>query len=435
MIPERALIVGAGLTGRSLLSFLHEKCDLWVTDTRVESNPEIQHFHSILSAEFPSARFIKPSELEDLLPLATTAYLSPGIPLNDPITGVLDLCGAVVSSDIELFLANTNAPVLGVTGTNGKSTVTTLLGDLLAPHGFRTGGNVGVPVLDLLDDFARGYVVELSSFQLERMPSPRLKVATILNITDDHIDHHGSFDAYAASKHKIYENCETAVFDGSDPITLPNHPVDSIAVNATHKWCVLDQSVVIDGDEINKMELSVLGDMNYLNVVIASAMAKIMGATTQELIEGSKRFKGLPHRTQLVSEIDGVSFINDSKATNVAATVAALTSLSNSSKSVVLLAGGDGKGVSFQSLAEPAKQFVKAAVLFGRDAELLGSALEQSNPIHYADSFEDAFANAHQLAESGDTVLLSPACASFDMFANFQERGNTFEKLVRQLKT
>lgn len=435
MIPERALILGTGQTGQSLLRFLDRKCELVISDTRWLSEAEANHFATELGTATPSTRFVSPSELDSFISPDWAVYLSPGLSLNDLTVQQLLAKGCRMSSDIELFLYMVDVPVVGITGTNGKSTVTALTGRILEKSGFLTGGNIGVPVLDLLNLQANGYVIELSSFQLERMPPPKLAAATVINITEDHVDHHGSFDAYVAVKHRIYENSKHVVFDGSNPITIPTTYQDAIVVNDDFRWFVGESYISINGTEVNISDISLCGRMNHVNAVIASALAFTCGAGVNEIVETLKSFRGLPHRTQWVAEIDEVNYINDSKATNVGATAAALASLAGEGRNVVLLAGGEGKGAQFEPLLQPIEQHVKHLVLFGEDAKTIGDAVAGSTNIHYSNSLDDAVKHASTVAQAGDIVVLSPACASFDMFSNFEERGLRFEEAVSALAT
>ena len=430
---DRAFIVGMGSTGASCLRYLQGKMQLFLTDTRMAENPAIEAELNKHAADIAGVECIKPLLLGNLLTETDTVYVSPGVPLHDPICRDIRHSGAKLSCDIELFLENVNEPVIGITGTNGKSTTTDLVARMLEPHCFKTGGNIGTPALDLLSDPANGYVLELSSFQLEKMHPPSLECATVLNITPDHLDHHRSFDAYAASKHRIYEHCDTAVFDNADPICVPSACNESIAINGRRDWCVNERSVMIAGEELSTDGMLLSGAKNYLNIVTASALAHTCGASFTDIVETVRTYEGLPHRTQLVAEVDDVSYINDSKATNVAATEAALANFGSNAKNLVLLAGGEGKDAMFSTLQDSLKRTTKMVVLFGRDADAIANAIHGSVPVTFADTLNHAVDRARQIAQAGDVVLLSPACASFDMFQDYQDRGRQFEQLVRAL--
>ena len=433
MIPKHALIIGMGVSGQSTLHFLHDRCDVYVTDTRLNQDEIVNLEIAELRSEYPNATFIAPADIEDYLTPETIVYASPGLPLSTPIFTCARSQDARISCDVELFLSQTEKPVVGITGTNGKSTVTAMVGEMLSDSGFAVGGNIGVPALSLLDVDANGYVLELSSFQLERMRPPRLRSATLLNLTPDHIDHHGSFDAYAAAKHRIYEACEIAVFDHDEPKTRPSHMRDSIPVNGTSDWGVQPHAVVVDGNEIPREEIMLSGRMNHMNLCIASALAHTCGGTSERAMHVARTYTGLPHRTQLVAEIDAVRYINDSKATNVAATYAAISSLGSASKNIVWLAGGDGKSAEFNDLASVVKNNVKQAILYGRDARKIGAAILDVATLIYVDNLAKAVEVASSTAQAGDVVLLSPACASFDMFRDYQDRGERFEEIVKRL--
>lgn len=431
MIPDRALVIGIGSTGESCTRFLSGRADLFVTDTRVGRNDAVSNRFADLQQEYPDAKFITPKHTGGILDANTVVFASPGIPLSDPIFHVVRASGSRISCDVELFCNLVDVPLIGVTGTNGKTTTTELITRMLRSRGFVTGGNIGKPVLDLLDQQEAGYVLEISSFQLEKMNSPHLHGATVLNVTEDHQDHHRSHDEYAAAKARIYDRCDVAVYNASDPRTKPREMRSTIPVNGTKAWCVREHEIVIDGETVPTEDLPLKGEQNHLNVVIAAALAHVCGAETGELVEQAKNFEGLPHRMQLIAEIDGVRYVNDSKATNVAATQTALESLSNGSPNILLLAGGDGKGARFEALSVPIRRHAKAAILFGRDAARIADAVGDATEYVFSNSLEAAVKEARTLAEPGDVVLLSPACASFDMFADYVQRGNRFISTVR----
>lgn len=435
MIPDRALVIGIGSTGESCTRFLSDRTDLFVTDTRIGRDDSTSSRFTQLQQKYSHAKFIKPQDVESILDSNTVVYASPGIPLYDPIFDPVKARGCRISCDVELFCSLVDVPLIGVTGTNGKTTTTDLIARMLRSKGFVSGGNIGTPVLDLLEKPSPGYVLEISSFQLEKMDPPRLDGATVLNITEDHQDHHRSFDEYAATKTRIYEQCGVAVYDNTDTSTKPRSKTNSIQVNDTDDWCVRDQEIVIAGEIVPTKNLRLSGAQNHLNVVIAAALAHVCGAEIDEMVETAMTYEGLPHRMQLIAEIEGVRYVNDSKATNVAATCAALESLSNGSPNILLLAGGDGKGAKFNPLADPIRNHAKAAILFGRDARTIAAAVGDAMDYVYSESLEDAVMQARKLAKPGDVVLLSPACASFDMFSDYAQRGNQFISIVKAIAT
>ena len=433
MIPNRALVVGIGATGESCIRFLNDRTDLYVTDTRVGQDDSITSQFRDLQLKYNSVEFVTPYDVMTILDSNTVIYASPGIPLHDPVFDTVRSRGSRISCDIELFCELVDAPLIGVTGTNGKTTTTNLVANMLRSKGYASGGNIGKPVLDLLEKPRRGYVLEMSSFQLEKMNPPRLKGATVLNITEDHQDHHRTFDEYAAAKARIYEKSDVAVYNTNDSRTKPLRHMSAIAVNATDDWCVREDEIVIAGETVPTSNLQLTGQQNHLNIVIAAALAHVCGADTNELVETATSFEGLPHRMQLIAEIEGVRYVNDSKATNIAATCAALESLSNGNANVLLLAGGDGKGASFDALADPVHHHAKAAILFGRDATKISAVIGDATTCVYAESLEVAVMQAREFATPGDVVLLSPACASFDMFSNYEQRGNHFSSIVKAM--
>ena len=433
MIPDRALVVGIGSTGESCTRFLNGRTKLYVTDTRLGQDDSITNRIMDLQKIYTDAEFIKPKDVKSVLDSSTVVYASPGIPLYDPVLASVRASGVPISCDVELFCSLVDVPLIGVTGTNGKTTTTDLITKMLRSRGFASGGNIGKPVLDLLEDPKVGYVLEISSFQLEKMNPPRLAGATVLNVTEDHQDHHRNFEEYASTKTRIYEQCEVAVYNEEDPNTKPVTKTAEIPVNGTERWCVREHEIAIAGKAVPTKHLRLKGTQNHLNIVIAAALASVCGAEVEELIDTAASYEGLPHRMQLVAEIDGVRYVNDSKATNVAATQAALEALSNGTPNILLIAGGDGKGASFEALSGPIRQHAKAAILFGRDAGAFAAAVGDATECVYADSLESALLEARALAKLGDVVLLSPACASFDMFADYEQRGNQFVSAVRAM--
>ena len=433
MIPERALVVGVGETGRSCIRYLNGKTELFVTDTRYGVDRSIDRHIDALQREFDDVEFVLPSTAVGFLDHRTSVFASPGIPLHDELLRAVTASGIGLTCDIELFLDEIDVPVIGITGTNGKSTTTALAANMLRNKGFVSGGNIGKPVLDLLDQDAKGFVLELSSFQLEKMQAPRLEAATILNLAEDHLDHHGSMEEYVLAKRRIYERCEVAVYNGADTSTAPLSATKSIAINADEHWRVCDKEIVVNGESIPTNALSLTGSSNHLNIVTAAALAHVCGADHSQLLDVACSQTTLPHRMELISEIGGVRYIDDSKATNVAATCSAIYGSGASSPNILLIAGGLSKGQRFEALRDPLSKFVKTLILLGQDAETIGRAIADTTESRCARSLEDAVQLAHALATRGDIVLLSPACASFDMFDDYQARGNAFAKAVHRL--
>ncbi|MEZ5558802.1 MAG: UDP-N-acetylmuramoyl-L-alanine--D-glutamate ligase [Pseudomonadales bacterium] len=450
----RTAIIGLGVTGRSCLRFLSGRDDLLVVDTRPPPADA-----EALRAAYPQARFVfaEPDAVGTVPSLDFSGVdrfiLSPGLPLDHCLARQAREAGADLVSDIDLFCAAVSegpvpAPVYGITGTNGKSTVTELVGHLLAACGRRpgVGGNLGDAALDLLQPERDCYVLELSSFQLERMAAEGFAAATILNVTDDHLDRHGSMAAYAAAKQRIYADADRAVANREDPLTLPAAESGvrecvtfGLDVPARGHWGLreVDGALWLSHGEQTLLavaELPLAGLHNAANVLAALALIWRADIDATAVIAALRTFSGLPHRCQRVAVIGGVSYVNDSKATNVGATLAALRGLAEPGRRhLVLVAGGDGKGADFSPLVAPVSAHVKAVVLLGRDAPRLQQTLEGHTRVVRVDSIEGAVRAARELALPGDVVLLSPACASLDMFANFAARGDAFAAAVRSL--
>ncbi len=372
--------------------------------------------------------------------------VSPGVPLDAPIVTEARQRGLDVAGDIELFARAAPAPVAAVTGSNGKSTVTRLVAELLEGCGLdaRAGGNLGPAALDLLEEAAPDcFVLELSSFQLELTESLHPRAATVLNLSADHMDRHGSLEHYAAAKARIFRGAETAVVNREDPAVRNMAPSSlhriSFGLDAPGEghYGVRDRdgaAWLARGHELlmPASELSLAGRHNLANALAALAMTEAMGANPRQALDRLRRFPGLPHRTQRVGDIGGVVFIDDSKGTNVGAAVAAILGMTGP---VVLIAGGDGKGADFAALAAAVRDKVHTAVLLGRDADRLALTLDGVCAIRRAKDMDEAVRIAADAARPGDTVLLSPACASTDMFPDYTWRGRAFADAVGRLES
>jgi UDP-N-acetylmuramoylalanine--D-glutamate ligase len=358
--------------------------------------------------------------------------------------------GLEIVGDIELFARAVKAPVVGVTGTNGKSTVTTLIASMAEADGrrVRAGGNLGEPALDLLDapgtEAGELYVLELSSYQLETTRSLRLSAATILNITPDHLDRYASVADYAAAKARILERCDVAVLNADDELVMglarpgqrtltfsldPKRDADygiSRGAGAGGGVVLMRRGTRLLAAD----ELQVAGLHNVANALAALAVGEAIGLTERSMLGALRSFSGLEHRTQWVAEVERVRYFDDSKGTNVGATLAAVAGLSGP---LIVIAGGDGKNQDFTPLAAAFRGKVRHAVLIGRDAPALGAALAGVCEASFTHSMEEAVRRAHALARPGDTVLLSPACASFDMFRDYRHRGAAFATAVKGL--
>ena len=448
-------VVGLGLSGMSCLRHLSATDALVVIDDRDAPANLID-----AKRAFPEAQFFvgQDAALPHRWHGVERVVLSPGVAANDPVLEGSENLPRF--SDIDLFMLESRAPVIGITGTNGKSTVTALLGHVLQELGVavRIGGNLGEPALDLLTASAQLYVLELSSFQIEHSKDLALAAATVLNVSADHLDRHGSIDNYAAIKRRIYALAEFGVSNADDALTHPDKKTGakgfrcvSFGLAPDARWqlavrgdnCELRHKGVVFAQS---SDFALTGQHNLLNLLAAFALIADLDLpglpsfeeAPEHYVAAAKDFTGLEHRAEFVRELRGVRYVNDSKATNVGACVAALSGFTESSqnnpnKRVVLLAGGQGKAADFAPLGLAAERCVKAAILFGEDAQLLEEALAAHTATHRCADFPEAVETAQRLASAGDTVLLAPACASFDMFVSFTDRGNRFRDLVGAL--
>lgn len=442
-VPTSVVMVGLGRTGLSCVRHLRAqgiRCA--VTDTRA-TPPGVAQLTE-LAPEIP----MRLGGLDPaLLQGADCVVTSPGVCLEDPFFVAARAQGLPIIGDIELFAralatAGYKAPVAGITGTNGKSTVTTLVGRMggRAGHDARVGGNLGEPALNLLTAEARSgaplYVLELSSFQLETTESLPLAAATLLNLTPDHLDRHGSMQAYGAAKARIFARCDTAVINQDDPLVpalvpagLPTLGFSLRAGGA--EYCLSEGWLSVRARPVLPVaQMKIKGLHNVANALAALATGEALGLPMEGMLEELQSFPGLPHRSQWVASRAGVTYINDSKGTNVGATIAAVRGLS---PPLLVIAGGDGKGQDFGPLAEAFKGLVRHVLLIGRDAPALEGALHGVCPTTRCGSLEEAVATAAAVARPGDTVLLSPACASLDMFRDYTHRGAVFVRAVQEL--
>ena len=431
MKPTGVLVLGAGASGMSCVRHLHGKRHLIICDTRFDTDQSPIPDWGTFYQNFPQASLIKPKDFGRAIDSVSTLIVSPGLPLNHCLVKKALSSGIELVSDIDLFMEAADAPVIGITGTNGKSTVTTLVSLMLEDRAFGVGGNLGPPALELLNGGFAGYVLELSSFQLERMAARSFDIASIINISEDHLDRHVSLEAYASAKRRIYRDCGFAVFNGDDPLSRPPDEVPSVAVNKNERWRVIDNGVVIDGRFVHGDGIKLTGDHNRFNVVAAAAIAHVAGAKIDICQRVIETFEGLPHRTQTVGQIDDVTYVDDSKATNLGSCIAAIEGVITqpSSRKIVLIAGGVGKDTDFGALGRTILGRVRSVVLIGRDARLIAESIPEALVV-FASGLEDAVAKARKQAVSGDVVLFSPACASYDMFENFAVRGQAFTRVV-----
>lgn len=439
---RRTLVVGLGKTGLSCVRYLCENGrDVAVADSRM-SPPGLDE----LTAGWPEL----PVYLGDFDPEVFAGFnelvVSPGISIAEPAIRHAAEKGAIIRGDIDLFAEAADAPIVAITGSNGKTTVTTLVGEMARAAGrhVEVGGNIGTPALDLLGRGADLYVLELSSFQLETTRELNALAATVLNVSDDHMDRYPTKMAYFQAKQRIFNGCRNAVVNLDDALSTP------MARDTLRFLCFgfhrvnPDTFSTRDDDEgtwitfgfdnlLLAEELGLMGRHNISNVMAALALGHAAGLPMDVMLETARNFRGLPHRCEFIRRVGGVDYINDSKGTNVGATVAAIESLVPADGKVVLIAGGEGKGADFSPLAGPAAAHCRAVVLIGTDAGLIASALGNQVEIVNAATMEDAVHKAADLASPGDRVLLSPACASFDMFRDYIDRGESFRKQVEGL--
>jgi UDP-N-acetylmuramoylalanine--D-glutamate ligase len=437
---KKDLVFGLGKTGLSIARYL-ERNDINAIylDSR-ESPPGIED----LEALSPNAEVVLGEPPAKILKNVSRIVASPGIPDSDAFLAAAREQGIDVVSDIELFTGEAKAPIVAVTGSNGKSTVTTLIA-LMCDAAGKTGlagANLGVPALDLLlEDEPDFYVLELSSFQLQRTRQLPVSVAVLLNISTDHLDWHDSEEEYREAKYRIFAEAESAVFNradaeakeriGKDTPSL-SFGLDEPSENEYGLRADQDEWFLARGEQllINVRDLALVGSHNQANCLAAMAAGQLMGLPVPAMLQVLNEFPGLPHRMQLVSQSRGIRYINDSKATNVGAAIASIDAVQGA---VVLIAGGQGKGGDFDRLATATAGHLRAAVLIGEDAEQLAEAFEGLTPVKFAKNMSNAVLSAAELAENGDTVLLAPACASFDQYPNYQARGDDFAQAVEAL--
>ncbi|MEE8118362.1 MAG: UDP-N-acetylmuramoyl-L-alanine--D-glutamate ligase [Gammaproteobacteria bacterium] len=438
---KKILVVGLGNTGLSCVRFLlaagHE---VVVTDNR-QSPPSLDAVKKLLPDEsihvggFP----------QSLVGFAESAVVSPGVPLDDSFIRQLRSSGVSLCGDIELFSQVADARILAVTGSNGKSTVTTLLGEVLCAAGkeIGIGGNIGTPVLELLDNTVPDYyALELSSFQIDLTHEFNAFAATVLNISADHLDRYTDIEQYAAAKSRLLSFAQHLILNRDDPfvsrmakqavscrtfgVGAPRNELEAgVAQVNGQPWLCMGSRLLMP-----VADLRFRATHNVMNALAVRCFTDLIDVENEIVREVFSRFAGLPHRMQWVTESKGVTWINDSKGTNVGATLAALEGLPGP---IVLIAGGESKGADFRPLATVARNKVRNAILFGKDAEKLADALQAETDVCQVEDIPAAVNTAHRVAQKGDTVLLSPACSSLDMFSGFAERGEVFMHAVHEV--
>jgi len=441
----KCVIVGAGASGEAAAKLLATRgAAVTMNDlrTRAELGPRgsrLERLGVALALESHD-----PSVFAD----AQLVVFSPGVPQLDVLVEV-EARGVEVIGEVELAARFLRAPLVAITGTNGKSTVTTLVGDMLQRSAFPTfvGGNLGVALSDAVGspaDIEEGrVVVELSSFQLERIRKLDPWIAAILNVSADHLDRYPTIGDYARTKARIFENQsdgDHAILPAGAPISTELRPVGGAAV---HEFAGEDGEVRVEGDDIVDTatgwriasdDLLLRGRHNLDNACAAVLASRLAGATGAAMAESLRSVAGLPHRAELVRELDGVTWVDDSKATNVGAAIAALDGIASPERLAVLIAGGVDKGGSYVPLAQKVFEVGRAVVLIGEAAPLLDAAFAGLGlPVEHAETMEEAVAAARKQARAGDVVLLAPACSSYDMFPSYAHRGDAFQAAVRAL--
>ena len=442
---KRVLVLGLGDTGLSALRWLKRQgARLSAADTR-KMPPGL----AAASEELGGAHIFLGPFRRDVFQGADLIVASPGVPLAEPEIQAAIARGVPVVGDVELFAQYKPAQskVIAITGANGKSTVTALAGAMCEQAGLRTvvAGNIGLPVLDVLDQPAADvYVLELSSFQLETTASLAADAATVLNVSEDHMDRYAGMAEYAAAKARVFHGQGVQVLNREDGwsrnMAMPGRAQVSFGTDAPpqqHDFGLRKRGGAVwlaqgETDLMPVDDMPVAGLHNAANALAALALCRAIGLEYPPMLAAMRAFKGLPHRVEWVAEIGDVAFYDDSKGTNVGATCAALAGLP---QKVVLIAGGDGKGQDFSPLREPVIRNARAVVLIGRDGPQIGKVLEGAGvPLLTASSLEQAVEIAGQAALAGDAVLLSPACASFDMFRNYAHRAEVFVAAVHKLR-
>lgn len=432
---KKVVVVGLGKTGLSCISFLlQQEADVCVMDTR-ENPPGINQLDK-------NIKIYTGGLLLELLVKSDLIVLSPGLSLKTPEIQQAIKVGVEVVGDIELFCRMADKPIVAITGSNGKSTVTEWVTAMGRAAGLSVGmgGNIGIPALSLLQQEHNLYVLELSSFQLETTFSLKAAAATVLNISEDHLNRYESLEEYRQAKLKIYQHCQVAVVNADDPLTKVN-PSDLSSVKKivsfgieAGDYCLEQENhhtyLVVSGQKILDCDaIKLTGQHNYLNALAAIALAQAVNIPLSAILDALQTFSGLAHRFQLVQQKNGITWINDSKATNVGSTIAALRGLKVKGD-LHLLLGGDGKDADFSELQPLINKPNIYCYCFGKDGQALADLSQQSL---YVNTMAEAIAILKSKVSDGDVVLLSPACASLDQFKSFEQRGDIFTALVKDI--
>ncbi len=438
------VVAGLGISGVSAVNFLHEKgYRVAVTDSRA-----VPPGHDQIPADVQTSfgQFD-----QDLLLSAEEIIISPGLDPKLPEIQAAIAKGIPVISEIQVLRRATDKPIVAITGSNAKSTVTTLIGLMAENAGKKVavGGNLGRPALDLTKDDPELYILELSSFQLETTSNLNAEVAVVLNLSEDHLDRHGDMMGYHTAKHRIFQGVKKVVHNRDVSLTRPlvpdATPMQSFGLNAPdmNQYGVLRETDgtmwLARGRErlLKSSDMYMQGTHNVANALACLALGEAIDLPLESMLETLKTFKGLEHRCEFVKDVNGVRYYNDSKGTNIGATLAALDGLGAAIEvqqgKVAIILGGQGKGQDFTALRESLSKFAKVAVLIGEDRPVIEKAIEGTTTLLHAESLAEAVALCQQNTQPNDVVLLSPACASFDMFSGYPQRGHQFVALVNEL--
>lgn len=434
------LIVGLGQTGLSCARFLvAQGYAVAIMDTR-EQPPQL----TTLEDELPEVLVNTGALLSEWMLKCDTLVLSPGVdPRLSEIKAARD-AGIEIVGDIELFCRYANAPIIAITGSNGKSTVTTMLAEMAATAGkqVQVGGNLGTPALDLIIEPAPDfYILELSSFQLETVASLDAYAAVVLNISPDHLDRYDNVQAYQDAKAKVYSGSGIMILNRDDALVNSWSQAQRKQTGFTLGQATNDEFGLLEQDGkiwlaqgehalLAVDDLQIAGKHNLANALAALALGRAMNLPTAAMLTAIENYRGLLHRCYLVAKQDGIRWFNDSKATNVGACIAAIEGLSDLGD-IILIAGGVAKEQDFSALTDIFASKVKAVILIGQDAQLMADVTPKKVQVSFAKGMTDAVQQAQNFAKDGDSVLLSPACASFDMFNSYSDRGNVFEQAVK----
>ena len=437
------VIVGLGKTGLSCVRYLNKQgLNIAVTDSRVEP-PEL----STLKKEFESIPVYLGDISTKVLLASDQIILSPGVSLENKSVKQAINNGIPVIGDIELFCQKATAPIIAISGSNGKSTVTTLVAEMIRKSGLKVcvGGNLGTPALEMLNESVPDvYVLELSSFQLETTFSLNAHASAVLNISPDHMDRYQSLDDYISAKNKIYSGQGLMVINKDDDVV--HSMLDDVRQTVSFSLFKPDEKgfgVIRENDEtflckgdkkiLSEKELIIKGEHNIANALAAMALASSVSVSIDAMVATLKTFKGLEHRCQLVKKINHVSWYNDSKATNVGACIASIKGLCDLGE-IILIAGGDSKGADLSALKPVIEEHVKKVLLLGVDANKLADVIGSESMCEFVSDMGAAVERASQLANPGNIILLAPACASLDMYKNYQQRGDDFVSAVNKLE-